>query len=208
MLTVNQGKITEKQVCKQVSVVSSCGPLPVDLITFKVNPLGKYADITWETANEKNISSYEVERSIDLKNVEAVAKVPSKGMITINDYEILDQVVYHNTTIYYRLKVIEGDGSFKYSDWQSLKLADVDVGIVVYPNPARDQINVSLFGISDNKEIDIYNSLGEVIFHSTEIDGNKFSLSLLNFKPGFYIMKVTDMTTGTDYTKDFIKTGN
>lgn len=208
MLTVNQGKITEKQVCKQVSVVSSCGPLPVDLITFKVNPLGKYADITWETANEKNISSYEVERSIDLKNVEAVAKVPSKGMITINEYEILDQVVYHNTTIYYRLKVIEGDGSFKYSDWQSLKLADVDVGIVVYPNPARDQINVSLFGISDNKEIDIYNSLGEVIFHSTEIDGNKFSLSLLNFKPGFYIMKVTDMTTGTDYTKDFIKTGN
>jgi len=208
MLTVNQGKINEKKVCKQVSVVSSCGPLPVDLISFKVNPLGKFADVTWETASEKNVSYYEIERSIDLKNVEAVASVPSKGMITINDYEILDQIVYHNTTIYYRLKVIEGDGSFKYSDWQSLKIADVDVGIVVYPNPARDQINVSLFGISDNKEIDIYNSLGDVIFHSTEIEGNKFSLSLINYKAGFYIMKVTDMTTGTDYTKDFIKTGN
>ena len=79
-----------------------------------------------------------------------------------------------------------------------------DLGIILYPNPAKKYLIVESQGINENilEQIIIYNTNGQVMIRS-EVVGEKVYLDLFNFKKGIYLMKAITKTESSTFK--FIK---
>jgi hypothetical protein len=94
---------------------SACTALPVELITFGAKELsGSNAFLHWASASEKNTEYFSVEKSLDGLNFTEIGTVKARGNSSdIANYEYSD--FQFNESSYYRLKIIDTDGSYKYS---------------------------------------------------------------------------------------------
>ena len=128
-------------------------PLPVTLLSFDAKPNGNVVDVKWTTASEFNSDYVMVQRSKDGNNFVDVAKVnASENSSTIKNYSTIDYEPYNDIS-YYRLKQVDNNGMFTYSDLAAVKFNNADA-ISVYPNPAESgkAINVSISG-QNGKEV-------------------------------------------------------
>jgi hypothetical protein len=97
-------------------------PLPVKLVSFKVNRNGVYNHLSWQTASEKDSEHFEVQRSKDGIAYTSIAKVSSAGYsyaalnYGFNDYNSGVGLIY------YRLKMVDTDGSYEFSRPQSINI--------------------------------------------------------------------------------------
>jgi fibronectin-binding autotransporter adhesin len=137
------------------SSVSSFGPftfgsttgginkLPVELLSFSAElNENKAVDITWVTATEINNDYFEVEHSLDAIRFNKIETVQGAGNST--------ETLYYGTVDYrpnvgvnyYRLKQVDFDGTYAYSDVVLVNLEDRINSIRVYPNPTKDMLTV------------------------------------------------------------------
>jgi len=164
-------------------------PLPIKLISFS----GKYENqnvvLSWETASEINNSHFVIERGINNLNFIPIANVQGAGNSNqILNYQFIDKDVTVNNMpdaiFYYRLKQIDYNGGFEYSNFISVKKYGKYIsGIILYPNPSNGKVRV----INHNNEInniEIYNSVGQVVY-SCEITNTDNDISF-NLPNGMY----------------------
>jgi len=123
--------------------ISVVEPLPVELTSFDGKETGKTNTLTWQTASELNNSHFEVERSLDGNNFRQIGNVHGNGTSVYKiDYQFED----HNPVAqsYYRLKQVDYDGKFEYSDIISINSRNHKSDITsIFPNPISDILNVS-----------------------------------------------------------------
>ncbi|MCZ2222606.1 MAG: choice-of-anchor A family protein [Chitinophagales bacterium] len=132
--------------------------LPVSLLDFRGNINNEnIAKLSWSVTAEINMSHYEVERSTTGNDFISIAKVNANNLVAvsaISDYSVDDNVANLTGNIYYRLKLVERDGSFKYSKVISFKLVkDGKYGIAVHPNPAVNFFNLKVIAEKDENAI-------------------------------------------------------
>ncbi|MBK0383608.1 T9SS type A sorting domain-containing protein [Pedobacter sp. SD-b] len=157
--------------------------LPLDLVSFKASLNLNNAVLKWTTANEVNVSRFEVEKSIDGNVFSSFKSVPAKNTAELHNYSVNDENVNTGFT-YYRLKMIDNDGQFKYSEIQSIN--NKNINISVYPNPANDLLKVQFPLIAKNGEIKVFNMNGSLISkvnllkqsNFTEIDVSKLAYGI------------------------------
>jgi len=138
--------------------------LPVKLVSFTGKLQGNSGLLQWVTANEINSSYFELQRSANGNNFNAIAAIPAAGNsngITLN-YQYTDQpktaVVY-----YYRLKVTDKDDRFTYSKVIKLNYA-VDNSIMsVYPNPANKSVLVNFAQTTASTSLKMIDMAGRVV---------------------------------------------
>jgi len=134
-------------------VVQAGGPTPITLSSFNVRLANnETAVLIWNTQSEINANRYEIERSenaINFSNRGNVAAIGSQT--TSQDYTYNDALKTSAAVVYYRLKMVDNDGSYKYSNIVALKLKDAGSYINTYPNP-----------FVTNIKIDIINQIEEV----------------------------------------------
>ncbi len=125
------------------SVNSVSTPLPIELLAFDAQVVEKSkVALTWSSAQEINFSHYEVERSPDGQAWEQLhVKQPVQDLNFPRAYQYLDLQPYSGVN-YYRLKAVDLDDTFAYSNIviASLELASLDVS--VYPNPSQDVVHI------------------------------------------------------------------
>lgn len=144
---------------------SSGGPLPVELTSFVGYIKKDFIELNWTTATELNNYGFEIERSSANKIWQNIGFV--LGNNTSNSpksYSFVDRQPDLGTN-FYRLKQIDNDGSFKYSEQINVNfgnlLADVFKLRQNYPNPFNPKTKISFFvGEKSNVEIKIFNVLG------------------------------------------------
>jgi len=138
--------------------------IPVELTSFSANVVGLGVELNWTTATEVNNQGFEIERSEDGLNFNQVGYVPGFGTTTEpKSYSYTDQSVTSETH-YYRLKQIDFDGSFTYSD-----VAEVEVFLPTvfsleqnYPNPFNPSTSIQFsLPVDARVTINIYNLVGE-----------------------------------------------
>lgn len=89
------------------------GSLPVELVSFTAEKLSQNALLKWSTASENNFSYFSIEKSEDGINFSEAGRVNSRGSASASaSYDFFD----FNSTSYYRLKMVDLDGSGKYSN--------------------------------------------------------------------------------------------
>ena len=131
--------------------------LPVKLTTFNGKLVNADAILNWNTASEINSNSFVVERSIDGVNFEGLGKVKAAGnSSSLKSYKYADvnalALVNKFSVVYYRLKMVDNDGSFEYSKTIEVKTdADTKESVKVNPNPFTNELTVSIETLVDSK---------------------------------------------------------
>ncbi|MFT3979520.1 MAG: S8 family serine peptidase [Ferruginibacter sp.] len=113
------------------------GPLPVTLISFNGRLQNNMAALQWTVENELNFARYEIERSVNGTSFAAIGSVNARGGSGTLQYDFTDDRLPAAAVIYYRLKMVDLDNSYRYSNIIQLKKDAVlqNKLIAVGPNP-------------------------------------------------------------------------
>ncbi len=169
-------------------------PLPVTLLSFDVTRKGKTVAVQWATASEKNNDYFDVERSIDGgKSYASIGIVHGNGTTaTQKQYMFNDNNPSQTDENCYRLKQVDFDGNYEYTDIKCVNFGAVNTAVKVRPNPASDRLQVNLAAdTKGSSEIQIIDMLGQVV-HTQVIDAGAqmVNLEVQNLASGAYILRV------------------
>jgi hypothetical protein len=119
------------------SGVSSCVLLPIDLISFSGVVENRKNNLFWSTASESKSDYFEIERMDGLEFTN-LGSVKSSGYSDArSDYKLVDEFPLEKIS-YYRLKMVDFDGNFEYSDLISLENEHLNNSqISILNNPAE-----------------------------------------------------------------------
>lgn len=184
--------------------------LPVELISFTGWNDGAVNQLQWKTASESNTLKFVVEKSKDGINFSYIGEKPAAGNSNqLLTYNFTDAQPFIGNN-YYRLKIIDNDGSFAYSNIVNivLKTPLTNQIVSVYPNPTNGILTVEVESITDfTTNVMIYNILGEVVNQQTVDFTKGLNTVQFNFSSlsnATYILQFTDNTNKPHQYK-FIK---
>jgi hypothetical protein len=175
-----------------VTVVAPTLVLPVTLGDFNAKAENCVTTLKWIATNEVNLKAYEVETSVDGSNFSNIAKVNKSTSSNAGEYQF--QWNQKETKGYYRLKIVDNDGSYVYSKVISV-LSDCKVEklVRVYPNPVRTNqlLKVSLTGHDSYSKGDLFSSTGQLVKTFLLKNGNN-EVAIENLAQGFYILRISE----------------
>jgi hypothetical protein len=164
-------------------------PLPVKLLYLTATAVdNNYITLDWATASEINNSGFQIERSLDGVAFENIGWVDGKGNSnSAITYKSDDKHVVANTIYYYRLKQVDVDGQFEYSNIVSATLIG-EKGFVMEslkPNPAANLVTVSV--VTENTQsvdVSVVDMLGRQVLGqawllSPGLNGTQLDISAL-----------------------------
>lgn len=139
--------------------------LPVELVSFTAEHTGNgVVNLNWNTATETNNDGFVIERSANGQNWAEIGFVEGNGTTDMpNSYTHQDNVEGAGT-YFYRLKQIDYDGAFAYSDVEQVVVEDKTFRVLV-TNPVGNEIQIttSAMDIYSNAEASIYNMQGALV---------------------------------------------
>lgn len=174
------------------SAFCGVGPLPIKLISFSNTVLANGVAVDWITSMEKDFDYFLLERAASTLDFTAIAQVEGKGGLDITvSYSFLD-ISPNIGKNYYRLKSVDLDGTFTYSDvilaeWNS------NDNVSIYPNPVQNRsFNINLSdAVTSPETLGVYEARGYLIFE-TALTSMRSTIDLPeNIKSGVYLVKVT-----------------
>jgi len=117
--------------------------LPVALLNYTAKKQNNKTVLQWQTTNEINNNYFDIERSADSKAFAAIGKVYGLNGINTNNYSFTDNATLPGTN-YYRLKQVDDDGKFVYSNVVSVQFSSNTSRFVISPNPATNNVNINI----------------------------------------------------------------
>jgi hypothetical protein len=158
--------------------------VPVELSSFTANSFANSVVLNWITATETNNKGFDVEKSADGKNFVKVAFLQGAGnSVKSILYNYTDQSVAAGK-YYYRLKQVDFDGSFSYSNVAEVNVAAVPGSFSLsqnYPNPFNPTTSIS-FTVAKNEMVtlNVFNALGQKVaslFNAQAEAGKTYNVS-------------------------------
>jgi len=173
--------------------------LPVTLIDFNGMYHEKRVILNWKTANEKDFSRFVVERSADATRFASINTVAASGSDNATaDYAVEDAHPISGRS-YYRLKMIDIDGRFSYSNIIPLQTGGQG-SVSIFPVPAKDKINITLpAGASGKYNLTLLDMSAKPLRTTTIEAGSAAMVFDLpgGLQPGAYILRVVNVQTGS-----------
>jgi Secretion system C-terminal sorting domain len=180
--------------------------LPVKLVSFDALLNQGKIDLKWATASEINVSHFAIEKSYDGKSFSDVATVFAFGNTTENkNYSYADNIAKaNNSIIYYRLRCIDIDGKFTYSEIRVIRFSQQadNAGVLAYPNPFMNELRVTLPHSWQNKEakIELFNANGQLVkAKSIVLTSQTETINTNDLGRGFYVIRITSDTEKVQY---------
>lgn len=189
----------------------NCSTLPLHNLDLRATLNGSTVGLKWTAENEMNTNQFIIERSLDGISFSSVVSQPALGQTnTISEYKNTDNIQsITNSILYYRVKAIDLDGRYKYSNVVTVRL-NKNAGIQVWPNPFRDNISITYNAAINTKvDITILNSAGKqfsVSNFNVYRGLNQLSVNNLGaFPSGIYILRITDKNSNETYIQKLSK---
>lgn len=171
-------------------------PLPVELLYFDAEFEGSYVNIHWATASEVNCDYFSIQRAAsDLKWSE-IARADGAGNSNRKNYYTEKDRNALSGISYYRLKQVDYDGDFKYSDVVSVINSNLPGSneVFIYPNPVRGSsviLNIPYAYSKAESEVTIFALSGKVLLTTKlEIDQKTTLLNIDRLDPGAYLIQI------------------
>ena len=181
-------------------VFQFAGSVPVELTSFTATSNEASVNLNWETATEQNNQGFEIQRKVDNDFI-TIGFVPGYGTTTEpREYTFTDKNL-ENGTYNYRLKQIDFNGTFEFSDVVSVEVSSVKTFALEqnYPNPFNPSTNIK-FSLPNSglTNLSVYNLIGEKVSEIVNeflIEGEyNFRFDASNLPSGIYIAKLASGT--------------
>jgi len=189
-----------------ISGNGSATVLPLTLQSFAAYVQNTTVNLAWQTANEVNVSHIYVERSTDGTSFTRINKVSVKGG---GSYAYTDDVAaLGGSKAYYRLMVVDKDGSIAFSKVISAQIgASVNKQLAVYPNPVKGNLFVQITSTKAEKiTLQVADLQGKILQQEdTQVGVGNVSLSVNTsaLAKGSYVLLVKG--SGVVQQKQFVK---
>lgn len=179
-------------------VIDAASPLPVTLVNFSAKTIENSIQLAWRTTSETNASHFEVEKSDDGKSFLTIGNVNAKGESEAVEAYSFTDISGRNSAFsqqYYRLKMIDNDGTFAYSRVESARWNNAEIAhnVIISPNPLKSQeLNLRFEGMAKgNYTVQIINLLGQKRAEKSFVwDGVSEYKFNINYLPtGLYLVK-------------------
>lgn len=171
--------------------------LPVDLKSFDAKLASGKALLNW-TSTETKFSHYIIERSTDGKNYSDRTMLFATGNQNSDaSYSFSESVGgVSDGLLYYRLKMVDIDGSSKYSQIRILKLNAQKSGVAIstYPNPVQSELRITIPDSWQSQRVvyDMYSANGTRIKRQVnERASQTETMQLADVYPGTYVIRLS-----------------
>jgi len=135
--------------------------IPIELLSFDANSVGNRVELNWTTASEQNSARFDIERALITNAGKSafvkIDEVPARGNSATNsDYFAVDKNVSLGNTYAYRLKMIDLNGEFKYSNEQVVVLNANGIMNIsdIMPNPVKAEASFDI-NLAENVKLSI-----------------------------------------------------
>ena len=170
-------------------------PVPVELRSFSSSIVNNSVKLSWKTASELNNDRFEIERRFNGPDWQKIGSVNGAGNSTsLKEYSYTDKSFLVSGTYYYRLKQMDYNGSFKYSQTVQSEVNITPQSYWLeqnYPNPFNPTTTISFnLPFDSYVKLTIYNALGKEvreIINGFEADGRyKIDVKAGDLPSGIY----------------------
>ncbi len=187
------------------NTAAGCTALPVKLLSFNAERKSNDVTLNWKISSELNMNRYEVERADNTGTFKTVATVKSLNSFKEQSYTVTDRNAFNaSTSVQYRLKQVDGDGSVSYSRVINVKSNNA-ITDVTFMNPFTGDLKIQLnLATAQAVSLSLYDMQGKLVasqkskmydaFSSTIILNNTASL-----KSGMYVLKLNAGTEQAVY---------
>jgi len=166
------------------------GELPVELVSFNASVDKNTINLRWITSTELNNSGFEVERRTANSSYKKIAFVQGKGTTTQSNGYIYSDVVNQTGIYIYRLKQVDLDGTFEYSNEIIANVIALPGQYALaqnYPNPFNPTtsieyvipqagfVNLSVFNLLGERVAELVNEIMESGNHTIVFDASRLS---------------------------------
>lgn len=197
---IGDGTNIERHAFKKISCLTLSNALPLSILSFRAQETSnKQVLLNWETANEIKFNVFEIERSEDGILFEKIGAVQNNHT---HKYTFTDQNPLAKN--YYRLKIMDHDGKFEYSNIEVVEL-NSDNDITLYPNPASTDLTIHCSMPSYTTCIvSIKNAIGQEVIN-TILDAKQLNqkINIASLRAGIYFIELKNKTNSKHLT--FVK---
>lgn len=174
--------------------VTTTGTVPVELVSFTGKGHKNSVVLDWLTASELNTSHFVVERATEAKGFTALETVATTAKNSeVATYQLVDNKPVIGNNIY-RLKIVDVDGQYVYSNTIVVKFEDNSIVSNIFPNPAKDVVFVNLRNTINTPQIIVRNYLGQVMNVAVNNNGRTIELATNNLASGTYFIEIKSDT--------------
>ena len=174
-------------------------PLPVELTSFTAFINQNTVSLKWQTATELNNYGFDVERKSQTESWIKIGFVPGHGnSSSIKSYGFTDNNISGGGKLQYRLKQIDNDGTFEYSDVAEVNIASPENYALEqnYPNPFNPATTISYsIPSTSHVRLSVFNILGQeiavLINEVREAGINSVSFSGADLAGGVYFYRLS-----------------
>jgi len=187
---------------------AASNPLPIELLAFDAFLLdNQTVSLEWTTLVEINNDFYTVERSVNGVDFEVLGTKPGAGNSNaLLNYSLLDEDPFQGIS-YYRLKQTDYDGSYTYSQIETININALDV-ISLFPVPAIGSIQLVVFSSREtNMTVQVLDMVGRKVLNSEvglKEGKNELSIDISGLARGIYIFDLITQSGLSRVTKDFV----
>ncbi len=191
-------RVGNKEILRpgEIKCTSIPPPLPVTWLYFRGKTVAKDNLLEWATASEQNSKQFDVERSLNGTSFSKISFVSAAGNSTqAKTYQYTDYNIdrLNSEYMFYRLKQVDINGGFKYSNIVKLRYSDKNtVNSIVYPNPTPGQVTILVGDIALVGTIaGIYDINGRLM-ESIKINASSQPVNLSKYVNGTYFIKLAN----------------
>ncbi|MCI4667139.1 MAG: hypothetical protein MRZ79_03190 [Bacteroidia bacterium] len=169
---------------------------PVEFLGFEGEYVNEEVLLDWSTGSEKNNMGFSIERAIRGEEFEEIAFVDGIGNSSvIQKYQFVDKKLpFGNTTYTYRLKQVDLDGSFEYSDQVEVFVPTASIGVSVAYNSGLNE-SFLLFNQAPmkNGKIELFQLNGQRLatLFEEKLESVNYPLNRVSLASGIYLIKVS-----------------
>ena len=181
---------------------TSASALPVKLLNFKGKNMNNSNLLSWVTTTEINTSEFAIERSSNGETYTQIATVKAAGISTSEKAYDYSDNSFTSFANYYRLKMIDENGAYTYSNVVRLNKQGKAV-FQIQPNPVINS-TVNVYG-NNMKFAKIYDVNGKLLLNQTITNADQAQFKLNNLAKGVYMINVTSADGQTQTEKFIVK---
>ena len=180
--------------------------LPVELAYFTAACKEEQIGINWMTASEENSDHFVVERSYDAVHFSSIAVLPAAGNSSQpKNYSFLDDNFIQQKQVYYRLKQVDKDGSFEYSNIVTEKCGQAVPLVSIYPNPTKGTLVIDFSGNTQQyDQLQLFDMTGRLMKKVPVKFAGKMEMDISDLAKGVYILSAEN-AGGWSYRQKIIK---